>query len=913
MVIPRFNSLFAGLVMALLLGAPISAQQTGVISGRVLDAESGAPLGNALVEVLGSQSTSVGADGQGQFRITLPPGVYSLVVSTIGYEAQRIEAVRVSAGGIENVTVQLRSRALVLVPLVVSVGRGVEQKADQAPARVEVISEEEVRARPAATPLDHLRAVPGVDVTTHGVQSGTVVARGFNNIFSGALHMLTDHRVAAIPSLRANFLHFIPSNDEDMERMEVVLGPGSALYGPNTSNGVLHIFTKSPLTTQGNVFSLAGGLQNVLQATGRSAHLLGENFGVKVSGQYMRADEWEHVDPVEAAARAAAIGANPQTRIGLRDYGIERWSGEVRADWRVGDETTAIFQAGRTAVLSAVELTGVGAGQVQDWNNSFVQARMNRGRLFAQAYMNTSDAGDTYTLRDGNSIVDQSKLYVAQIQHGFAPFARQNLTYGLDFIRTMPDTKGTVHGRNEDNDEYDEFGVYLQSETAVTDRLDFVFAGRMDWHSELEDPVFSPRAALVFTPVDGHSFRATYNRAFSTPSSVNLFLDINAGPFPNPALGNLGYGLRAQGTTSNGFTFRQADGSLTGMRSPFNPQGRHALIPASSPTAWQLAVGVLAAQGAIDAQTAGFLMQNAPTTAQVGMAYLDVLSTVQTPRPITADLNFDLSPIRESNTTTYEVGYKGLLGDRVLLAADVWVAERDNFVSALRPSVPLLFLDGATLGAFAVPRLTQHFMGRGMPQAQAQATATAVVTGMASLPVGVLSSNDVSTVQNRSDMLVTYQNFGEVDLWGTDLSARVLLNDEFSLGLSASWVNKDHFETEGEKIALNAPTTKINASMTYRNERSGWNGEARLRFTNEFPVLSAPYVATACLGDTGPLVDPCIEGFTLLDVTAGYRLPMMPGASLSLAIQNLLDTEYRSFAGVPEVGRMALLRLRYEF
>ena len=106
---------------------------------------------------------------------------------------------------------------------------------------------------------------PGVDIITEGIQSTNVLVRGFNNIFSGSLHALTDHRLAGVPSLRVNLLHFIPSTDEDIERMEVVLGPGSALYGPNTANGVLHIFTRSPLdsASTGTTVTLGGGERSV--------------------------------------------------------------------------------------------------------------------------------------------------------------------------------------------------------------------------------------------------------------------------------------------------------------------------------------------------------------------------------------------------------------------------------------------------------------------------------------------------------------------------------------------------------------------------------------------------------------------------------------------------------------------------
>ncbi len=891
------------------------AQETATITGTVMDAESGRAIAQADVEVVGDRTIRATVNAQGAFSLTVPAGTHTLVVSMLGYETRREEGIRVSAGERLELQLTLRSRALILNPIVATVGRGVEQKAVEAPASVAVVNEEDIRERPTPTPLDHLRSVPGVDIASHGIQGGNVVARGFNNIFSGALHMLTDNRIAGIPSLRVNLMHLIPSTDEDIERMEVVLGPGSALYGPNTANGVLHVMTRSPLTSQGTSVSISGGQQSLFHGTVRSSHLLTDDFGVKVSGQYLSADEWQFTDPVEAAARQNAIDAGQSdTRIGLRDFDTRRWSGELRADWRIDPETSLIFQAGRSVSLSSIELTGVGAAQGDDWGNSYLQTRFNRNRLFAQAYLNTSDAGETFTLRDGLPIVDESRLFVSQVQHGSSLGDRQNFTYGVDYIRTMPETGGTIHGRFEDEDQYDEFGVYLQSETGLTDQLNFVAAGRMDWHSELPDPVFSPRAALVFSPAEGQSFRATYNRAFSTPTSVNLFLDINGGPFPSDQLAALGYGLRAQGSAGRGFQFRQADGSLTGMRSPFNPQGADALIPAEAPVMWGLAVGVLQAQGAIDAQTAQFLNGLTPTGGEVGRAYLDVLGD-GTPRPLTENTTFGVPPLQESNTTTWEVGYSGLMGDRVLISADVWYSQRNNFVSPLLVTTPLLLLEGQSLAAHAGPGLVQHFMERGVPQAQAQEAAGQILTGMGSLPVGVLSSNDVSTAAGRSDFLVTYQNFGDVSLWGSDLSAQILLDDRWRMNVAGSWVNKDFFTTdEGQQIALNAPTTKLSAGVQFRDGRRGVNAELRTRYNNEFPVLSAVYRATECIdGGTAEFSEPCVESHFLIDGSVGYRLPWLSGASVQLSVQNAFDTAYRSFAGVPEIGRMALLRLRYEF
>ena len=180
--------------------------------------------------------------------------------------------------------IALPSTVLALDEIVVSVSRGTPEKSTEAPATTHVISSADIAERAAPSIADHLLASPGVDVIASGLRSTNVVVRGFNNIFSGALYILTDHRIAGVPSLRVNLMHFIPATDQDIEKMEVVLGPSSALYGPNTANGVVHVLTKSPLTSQGTSVTLGGGERSLFQGSFRSAFLLRENLGIKVLG-----------------------------------------------------------------------------------------------------------------------------------------------------------------------------------------------------------------------------------------------------------------------------------------------------------------------------------------------------------------------------------------------------------------------------------------------------------------------------------------------------------------------------------------------------------------------------------------------------------------------------------------------------
>jgi len=934
----RFGKLFfAALALCLLTATGVSAQN-GSVSGRVANQETGAPIAGASVEVVAQGGRVVGTaltGADGNYRIAdVPAGTYTIVFSGLGYSTSRLENIRIAAGQNTIAGGSLAASAFLLNPVIVSVGRR-QEKAIEAPASVSVVSAQQVERRPAVTPVDHLLNTPGVDVARTGVQSSNVVVRGFNNIFSGSLHTLTDNRIASVPSLRVNFMNFVPTTNEDIERMEVVLGPGAALYGPNTANGVLHIMTKSPLAETGTVASVAGGEQGVLHISGRTAHRLSDRFGFKVSGQYLQADEWAYTDPVEAAERAKFTGAQAAffrtdlmravgidgaeadrriALIGNRDFDIQRWSGEARADWAITDNTRAILTTGMTMLGNGIELTGLGAGQAKDWRYNFYQARLNSGRFFLQGYLNTSDAGETYLLRNGAPIVDKSRLWVAQAQHSTQLGTRQTFTYGVDFQYTDPRTEGTINGKYEDDDETTEVGAYIQSQTALSPKLDLVLAGRVDDHSGLPEKIFSPRAALVFKPAENHAFRATFNRAFSTPSSLNQYLDLGSA-MPDANAAALGFSVRVQGTGRDGFRFRDSNGNLQ-MRMPATGAALHA---ADASLGFQSALNALAlgaaAQGKpIDPQLLGYLRQLQPTAAQVGTNFLHPANLAAGSRPLSELVIEDVDPIRESTTTAFEVGYKGVLGDRFLVAVDGWYEQRKNLVTPLTILTPFILMNGESLGAFLVQSFMRDLQ---MGQAQAVATAAALVgsptqTGLATIPVGVVSSADVNA--NGAQLLTTYYNVDDaLDVYGVDLAATALLNDQWSVSGTASFVNENQFETDrGQSVTLNAPKTKGSVALNYNNQLNGFNGELRARYNDAYPVRSGVYNGTLCIGGAEAGAESCVDSFTLLDLTLGYNLPVV-GASLQLSVQNLLDEAYRPFPGVPTMGRMALLRLRYEF
>jgi len=790
-----------------------------------------------------------------------------------------------------------------------------QEKALESPASVYTVPAEEVEQRPTATTVDHVRGLPGVDVATTGIHQTNVVARGFNNVFSGALFVLTDNRWASVPSLRFNAYNLIPTTNDDVDRIEFVLGPGSALYGPNVDKGVMHIITRSPLDYQGTTVSGVfgarggndeGGTEPVWQGTLRHSGLFNEDLGYKISAMYFRGTDWKFIDPVEAQNREVAIaaGADDDTlRIGRRDYLAERFTVDARVDWRLNERSSFIFAGGVSDILNSIELTGLGAAQATNWTYTYLQGRFRSGDLFAQAYINFSNAGDSYTLRDGNRITDNSFLYVGQVQHATDLGERQRFVYGADLIRTVPRTDETIHGQNEYSDNITEIGGYVQSETRLSPQFDLVLAGRLDHHSMVEDVVFSPRAALVFKPTPEHNLRFTYNRAFSQPTSVNLNLDL----YSSPSLGPFAdFGVRAIGVPSEtGLTFRRdCDGQLC-MHSPFAADPSAPLAPDVTPF-WQNAIdqakAYLQASGTpLDPAVEGVLRMLDPS-GQVGtvlkkfdaeaMEFGNIMQ-LDDPQAVV-----DVDPLRPNITTTFELGYKGLIGDRLLLGVDAYYQQIEDFVGPLRFETANAFLDPGDLA--------NYLAAVGVPPAQI-AKLTALLSNM---PLGTITPEQVPAA-HASDLYVTYRNFGEVELWGFDLGLTFLLTDQFSLSgsysLACGWLDSDHkcenffpnLDNIGD-IALNSPKNKAMLSLLYRNPRLGLGAELRGRYMDSYEVTTGVF-------------EGYIPSFTLFDANLSYTLPIVTATELTLSATNIFDKEHQEMPGAPYLGRVVMLRLRQAF
>ncbi len=923
------------LVLATMAFAVPAAAQTGSISGKVTDA--GKPVANVVVQaVSGVRSVaSTTTDENGDFRLTnLAAGTYTVRTRRIGYSEMNTPGVVVSSGGVATANVFISSVATTLSTIVTSVSKQPEKILD-APAHIEVINAVQVQERAAVNIADHVAALPGIDVARGGIARSNIVARGFNNIFSGALLTLTDNRFAFIPSLRVNIPYLSPTTNEDIERIEVVLGPGAALYGPNTASGVMSIFTKSPFTSQGTTLTLDGGNQSLVRGAFRTAWAPSPKFGVKATYDVFHAKEWDYCGGGSSFADKGNVCYQVNDTVGerkLRDPDVNRQGGEIRADFRPTPASEIIANYGRSMAGSAVEPTGLGPAQVKDWIYQTYQLRGRVNQLFGQVFLNTSDAGKTFLLNavkpatncpdvtDRACIIDKSSQLAAQVQDGFGLGSRQRFLFGYDYIHTMPRTEGTINGRNENDDDITENGGYVHSVTDIGDMFQLTAAARVDKHSRLESAVFSPRVALVFKPDDRQDFRLTYNRAFSTPSTNNLFLDLEANRIPST--GTKLFGVRALGVPTTGLSFSHACAGGVGnglcMKVPtaFTRTETVQQLPAQAALLYRAAFGaagpglIAALTPAVGAATAaqliGYLAAQQPTTTEVGTRLRTLQSNATFLDVAPTDLR-DVARLKPEIHNTYEAGYKGsLIGNRLQMSLDVWKENRKNFVGPLIIETPNVFLDAPTLGAFIAGKLAAI----GIPAAQIGALAPTIAgalggvsgsTTAKGVPLGVVNFNE--SLSSGSDVIVTYRNFGNLDLWGSDLGAELGLDHGFSMAGTYSFVNKNLFprsEVGGvQDISLNAPANKHSVTLRYRNDAGAWNAEIRERHVDGFQALS--YIS----GNIRP--------YTLLDAGFSIHPSFLNGALFSINGTNLTNKKHQEFAQGGVIGTLIISRVQVTF
>ncbi|MGH7597819.1 MAG: TonB-dependent receptor plug domain-containing protein, partial [bacterium] len=666
-------------------------------------------------------------------------------------------------------------------------------------------------------------------------------------------------------------------------------------YGPNSANGVVHFITKSPFGSEGTTVSAGGGERVEYFGSARHAGSWQNRLGYKISGQYYRGVDWEYYDPAEPDSFKSG---GVKIRAPGRDFHIEKIGGEARVDLRLSDDLTAIGTAGYSRA-SNIELTSFGAMQAKKYAYSYLQGRLLYKDFFAQAFFNSIDAGNSYFLRAGAPIIDKSAVLGGQIQHSFLYGDGQRFTYGLDILQTFPITQGTLTGRNEAADNIYENGVFVQSATELTPKISLLAALRIDDHSRMKKRVISPRAAVVYSLSAEHKFYATYNRGFSAPGTEHLSFDLLLTDMHSalPAPFSRSLTTRAIGVPfETGFTFRR---DIDGRPLMLSPLAGADYIPATVNSVWPSLRKILIAGSPANQQA----LLNATLPAQLNST---VLGNLRRLNPVTQNFDpvsdvADVAPLKPAIINTLELGYKGLLREKLFFSASVYHTRVENFISPLMVETPNVFANVGQLVAALQPAaetIANALIEQGAAPEEAQAQAQAMINNLAisaaNLPLGMISPNEIAT---NNEIILTYRNLGNISLNGMDLGFIYSPFTSWKFSGNFSFLSKNFFYQNTPQLyifSLNAPKHKFGAGVQYRAPSQNWEAQLRWRYVGGFPVKSGVYFEG-------------IETYTAVDLDLGCDLGKR--TRLFLTAQNALNWRYRDFAGAPKIGRLLLARI----
>lgn len=772
-----------GFVLLMSLAMPdwIGAQDaTGEIAGRVRDT-SGLTLAGANIRVTGPSvdgPRGTVADGTGAFRVfDLPVGIYTVTVTSVGYLQQTTTQVAVASGPAAQLRVELEEVPYHLSETVIAASRREESIID-APATIEKIDELEIqRSTGASSYAAMIKNAKGIDYFQNGVLGEAVNARGFNSAWGYRMFSLVDGRVTTMPTGSLPISAYTPVAKDDIQNIEVITGPGSALYGPDAISGVISITTKDPRLAQGTSVALTGGERSTLKGRFYHAQQRGR-WGWKITGDYHQARDYEQTNTFYNADSTLSVTDDP-------DFDANVLRGGLGVYYYPSDESRWALSAGGSR-LNSINLTSVGRFQADGFRYNYQQLTFTSPKWHFNIYRNgDGDGGVSHVLnskaaallaglseaeaKESAALSGESSFWEAEgrYHHSLPQLRDTRLTVGASFRQFRPGDEG---GTIDVTSPIDQTGLYGQSETELSPRLRLVLAARLDQH-EFYDTQFSPRAALIYKPRPEWAGRATFNRAFLSPTVTHQAL-----LFPINAI------VTARGN-NQGYRFANLSGD-----------------------------------------------------------------------PLPPEYAAGIAKLKPEQSNTFELGFKGVLDNRIFLDISGYRSSYEDFISPLQ-----------------------------------------VVNDLAQ---GIVVVDDEGNP--RQEVTLTYVNFGEQTVQGLDVGINAYLNDSIEARGNLSLIDANELEsTRGIDQPFNTPAAIYKLGLTARDVLGqGTDLDLALRHVAEFDFRSGVHVGT-------------VPAYTVVDLSLGYQTNY--GIVYRLSVNNLLDNRHREFVTGPKIGRMAITEVQYAF
>ena len=417
---------------------------------------------------------------------------------------------------------------------ITSVSKKPEKLADAA-AAIFVITQEDIRRSGVTCIPEALRMVPGINVARIDSNKWAITSRGFNGRFANKLLVLIDGRSVYAPSFSGVYWEVQDTLMEDVDRIEVIRGPGATLWGANAVNGVINIITKSAADTQGGLVTMGAGTEERGFGGVRYGTDLGETTYGRFYAKGFKRDEFVHTTGDDAGDDWDMLRGG--FRVDSLLYGSDPVT--VQGDIYQGN----INQTLNLATLSApYSQKFEDEGEVEGWNllTRWQHTLSPTSDFTLQVYYDRTDREDAVygEIRDTFDI---------DIQHQFAAGEQHEVIWGLGYRYIHDDVSADISNSDTlvlypDSCSDELFSAFVQDKITFIENCLWLTIGSKFEHNDYTGYEVQPNARFFWSPHTNHKLWASVGRAVRTPSRAengvdlinNVFLIPTFAPPPYP-------------------------------------------------------------------------------------------------------------------------------------------------------------------------------------------------------------------------------------------------------------------------------------------------------------------------------------------------------------------------------------------
>jgi iron complex outermembrane receptor protein len=396
-----------------------------------------------------------------------------------------------------------------------------EQKLFRSASAVYVVTQEEIRRSGVTSIPEVLRLVPGLIVARIDANKWAVSARGFNGGFANKLLVLIDGRSVYTPLFAGVYWDVQDTLLEDVERIEVIRGPGATVWGANAVNGVINIITKRAEETQGALMTMGAGTQERGLGGGRYGGKLGANAHYRIYSKYFSQDEFAPLPGENAADEWDVLRGGFRIDWAISSSNSLTLQGDVyNGDAGARVQTTSLSPP-FTPILDK-RIKTAGGNILGRWQHTF----SNTSELLLQLYYDRSERGHIPTREDRDT-------FDLDLQHHFAWGKRHDIVWGLGYRATADKLGGSFTVSFDPEHRADNlFSGFVQDEILLAgDQLRLTLGSKLE-HNDYTGCELQPSVRLLWTPDTRRTAWAAISRARRTPARSEDDIRINVAAFP---------------------------------------------------------------------------------------------------------------------------------------------------------------------------------------------------------------------------------------------------------------------------------------------------------------------------------------------------------------------------------------------